>query len=94
MMGATHSDVWADRMTPVVAHTRLSSSTAMPYIRFVPPAPPYCFGTGMPIRPILAIFATVSSGKRSSSSTSAAKGFTSFSANSRIICRKSSSCLV
>jgi hypothetical protein len=41
----------------------------------------------MPIIPKAAIFFTVSSGKRSSSSTAAANGFTSFSANSRIICK-------
>ena len=90
-MGAMHKEVWAERTTPVVAHTLDSSSTAMIYIWTVPPAPPYCFGIGMPISPSLPIFSTVSIGKRSCSSTSAAKGFTSFSANERIICRKSCS---
>ena len=90
-IGAMHNDVWAERITPVVAHTLESSSTAMMYICTDPPAPPYCLGTGMPIKPNFAIFLTVSIGKRSVSSTSAAKGLTSFSANDLIICKNNSS---
>ena len=79
------SEVWAETTTPVVAQQRESSSTAMEYIRLSPPAPPYFLGTGMPKMPSGAILSTVSCGKRSCSSISAARGFTSFSANSRII---------
>ena len=90
-MGAMQREVWADTMTPVVAHTRDSSSTAIEYIWLVPPCPPYCTGTGMPITPSLPSFFTVSIGNFSCSSTSAASGLTSFSANSRIICRNNCS---
>ena len=89
-IGQVPSEVCADTITPVVAQTLESSSTAIAYITLSPPAPPYSFGIGIPINPISAIFLTVSIGNLSSSSTSAARGFTSFSANSLIICLKSS----
>ena len=90
-IGATHNDVCADKTTPVVAQALESSSTAIIYICTLPPAPPYCFGTGIPIKPNFAILLTVSIGKRSCSSISAAKGLTSFSANDLIICKNNSS---
>ena len=88
-IGARQRDVWAESTTPVVAHTLESSSTAMVYIILSPPAPPYSTGRGIPKSPRGAIFWTVSMGNLSCSSISAARGFTSFSANSLIICLKS-----
>ena len=89
-IGARQREVWAERTTPVVAQTLESSSTAMVYMMLSPPAaPPYSTGRGMPKSPSGAIFWTVSMGNLSCSSISAARGFTSFSANSRIICLKS-----
>ena len=89
-IGQVPKDVCADTITPVVAQAFDNSSTAIAYIKLSPPAPPYSFGIGIPIIPIFAIFSTVSIGNLSSSSTSAAIGFTSFSTNSLIICLKSS----
>jgi hypothetical protein len=86
-IGTAQSDVCADTTTPVVPHTRDSSSTAIAYSMLSPPVPPYSTGKGIPIIPNFAIFSTVSVGKRSCSSISAAIGFTSFSANSLIICK-------
>ena len=46
---------------------------------------PYCVGNGIPIKPYLAIFSTVSTGNLCSLSMSAAKGSTSLTANSLTI---------
>ncbi len=89
-IGQLPKEVCAETTTPVVPQAFDNSSTAIAYIKLSPPAPPYCVGIGIPIIPISAIFLTVSTGNLSSSSNSVAKGFTSFSTNSLIICLKSS----
>src|SRR5712692_8402838 len=50
------------------------------------PAPPYCSGSAMPVRPSSAALRKVSRGKRPVSSSSRASGFTSELANSRTVC--------
>ena len=82
MIGSMHKDVCADTITAVVPQTFANSSTHITYANGSQPCPPYSFGTGIPRKPYLAIFSTVSTGNASVSSTSCARGFTSFSAKS------------
>src|SRR5262245_6712455 len=72
---------------PVVPQTRDSSSTTITYATVSSPAPPSSDGMGTPRRPSSASFGIVSCGNRFVSSSSAAIGATSFSANSRTISR-------
>jgi hypothetical protein len=81
-IGSIQRDVCAETITPVVPQTFDNSSTHITYVNGSHPCPPYSLGTGIPKNPALAIFATVSTGNCSFSSTSCARGFTSFSANS------------
>ena len=57
-------------------------TTSRKMVRGSHPCPPYSFGTGIPMNPYFAIFATVSAGNCSVSSVSCARGFTSVSAKS------------
>ena len=82
MIGSIQREVCADTITPVVAQTLDNSSTHVTYVRGSHPCPPYSFGTGIPMNPYFAIFATVSAGNCSVSSVSCARGFTSVSAKS------------
>ena len=79
---AQQSDECAETITPVVPQTLESSSTHITYVSGSHPCPPYSLGTAIPRKPFLAILSTVSRGNLSFSSTSCARGFTSFSANS------------
>ncbi len=81
-IGSQQRDVCADTITAVVPQTFANSSTHIAYVRTSQPCPPYSFGIGIPMKPAFAIFSTVAFGNSSVSSTSIARGLTSFSANS------------
>ncbi len=83
-------DVCAATVIATEESIRVSSSIAIAYDTVSAPAPPYSSGIGIPIRPRSASSATSSYGKRSSRSSSAARGATRVSANSRTVCRSSS----
>ena len=86
-IGVPHSDVCAPIVIEWLASTLASSSDTITEAMRSIPAPPYSSGHGMPNRPSSAILAALAHGNSSRSSSSAATGAISASANSRTMSR-------